>query len=71
MSPIRPCPSCGRSTDFHVDELERVEDGSAMCLQCGMEFTRSAFVIEAIAGEHDDLLSLEEDDEEIEGTDDE
>ncbi len=63
MSPIRPCPNCRKPTDFHEDEIERVEDGRAFCLQCGMEIAQSAFIMEMIAGEHDDLIKEKEDDE--------
>ena len=66
MSPIRPCPYCRKQTDFHEDELERVEDGSAVCLQCGLEVAQAAFILEVVAGEHPQLVEaiLEEDEEE-------
>jgi hypothetical protein len=38
-----------------------VEDGSAACLQCGLEIAQAAFILEVVAGEHPHLL---EDDEE-------
>ena len=60
MSPVRPCPHCGKQTDFHKDELERVEDGSAVCLQCGLEVAQAAFILEVVAGEHPHLLMDDE-----------
>lgn len=75
MNPILPCPYCGKATDFHEDEVERVEDGSAVCMSCGLRLEEANFVLEVVAGEHPDfverMLREEEDDEEDDETDDE
>lgn len=68
MSPIRPCPYCGKPFDFHEDELDRVADGSAVCLECGLKVTEAAFILEVVSGEHpelvDEILGQEEEEEE-------
>ena len=56
MSPEAPCPECGKIVDFHEDEMEEVEDGIALCAECGMRVVENAFVAEVFAGEHDDLV---------------
>lgn len=56
MNPIRPCPQCGKDTDFHEDELEQVADGRAICLQCGMELTEANMVLDIVAGKHPELV---------------
>lgn len=55
-----PCPHCGKETDFHEDEVESVEDGSAVCLECGLEVTAAAAVVEALGGSMDHLIPEEE-----------
>lgn len=65
MNPILACPQCGKPTDFHDDEVEKVEDGSAICLQCGLELEEANMVLDIVAGKYPDLVQqiLEEDDE--------
>ena len=56
MNPIRPCPQCGKDTDFHEDELEGLEDGRTICLQCGLELTEANMILDIVAGKHPELV---------------
>lgn len=56
MNPIRACPQCGKPTNFHEDELEGVEDGRNICLQCGLELEEANMVLEIVAGKHPELV---------------
>ena len=75
MNPIRPCPHCGRDTDFHEDELEAVKEGDAICLACGLKMEEAHMILEMARGEHPELvqaiLDREEEDEEAAEADDE
>lgn len=68
MNPRMACPQCGKPTDFHDDEVEQVEDGRAICLQCGLELAEANMVLEIVAGQHPELVEqiLAEDEEEEE-----
>lgn len=70
MNPVRPCPGCGKDFNFHEDELEGVEDGRSICLDCGMELEMSWWVLDVVAGRID-VSHLLEDEEEDDGKNDE
>lgn len=56
MNPIMACPQCGKPTDFHEDEVEQVEDGRAICVQCGFALEEANFIIDVVAGKHPDFV---------------
>lgn len=66
MNPIMACPQCGKPTDFHEDEVEGVEDGRNICLQCGMELEEANFVLDVVAGKHPEFVERMLNDEEEE-----
>lgn len=75
MNPVRPCPQCGKDTDFHESEIERVEDGRAICLQCGLELEEANMVLDMVAGKHpelvEEILARDEEGGDDESSDDE
>lgn len=56
MNPILPCPHCGKDTDFHDDEVEQVEEGSAVCVRCGMALEEANLAHEIVSGKHPELV---------------
>ena len=56
MNPVMPCPQCGKDTNFHEDEVEGVEDGRNICLQCGLDLEEANMVLDIVAGKHPELV---------------
>lgn len=50
MSPVLPCPECKKPYAFHEDEVEMVQMGATLCLDCGIEVQRNALIIDMFLG---------------------
>lgn len=44
------CPECKKPWNFHEDEVEMVQMGAALCLDCGIEVQRNALIIDMFFG---------------------
>lgn len=51
MSPVMACPQCKKPYPFHDDEVEMVQMGATLCLDCGLEYQRNSLIIEMMTSE--------------------
>lgn len=61
MSPDAECPSCGKIRAFHDDEMQDLEEGLLVCLECKFMVIPNEIVGDILTGEIP-LREEEEDD---------